>query len=99
MQLGQIKENLLKRSTALRELGATGLYIFGSRAKGQARSNSDLDLIIDYDSNGKIPSLFKLVEFECAVIEEFGIPVHITTRRSIHPMMKSEIEKTAIRVF
>jgi len=31
----------------LRNNGATGLYIFGSRARGDHRRDSDLDLFID----------------------------------------------------
>ena len=37
---------------ALRENGATGLYVFGSRAYGTERPDSDLDLFIDYNGDG-----------------------------------------------
>lgn len=33
----------------LRENGATAVFIFGSRARGSERADSDLDLFIDYD--------------------------------------------------
>ncbi|MGP0092031.1 MAG: nucleotidyltransferase family protein [Xanthobacteraceae bacterium] len=39
-----------------RENGATGLFIFGSRAVGTQRPDSDLDLFIDYDPEVKFPT-------------------------------------------
>lgn len=99
MDISGLKTVLLERSNSLRENGATGLYIFGSRAKGDNRPDSDLDLFIDYESQTKIPSLLKILEFQRVVGDEIGIPIHLTTRRSLHPLMKSEIERTAIRVF
>lgn len=49
---------------ALRENGATGLFMFGSRASGTERSGSDLDLFIDYDAARRIPNLFRLMQVE-----------------------------------
>jgi uncharacterized protein len=45
---------------ALRERGATLLYLFGSAAKNKAGVKSDLDLFIDYDPRGKF-NAFDLV--------------------------------------
>lgn len=99
MNIRGLKNVLQKHSNDLQSIGATSLYIFGSRAKEGARVDSDLDLFIDYESAVQIPSLLKLVAFERIVSIEVGIPVHVTTRRSLHPSMKSEIERTAIKVF
>jgi len=82
---------------ALRENGATGLFIFGSRARGTHRSDSDLDLFIDYDS-ARIPNMFRLMQLEEEISEALGIPVTITTRNALHPLMKANIEQDAIRV-
>ena len=99
MSTNGLRDVLLKHSDDLKNIGATALYIFGSRAKGFARNDSDVDLFIDYESAKRIPSMLKLIEFERVVGEEIGIPIHITTRRSLHPKMKMEIEQTAIRIF
>jgi len=56
---------------ALRENGATGLFIFGSRAIGQERSDSDLDLFIDYDRQAKIPNIFRLMQIEDCYHESY----------------------------
>ena len=83
---------------ALRENGATGLFIFGSRAVDRERPDSDLDLFIDYDRQAKIPNIFRLMQIEEAISRALGIPVTITTRDALHPLMKDKIEREAVRV-
>ena len=83
---------------ALRENGATGLFIFGSRALGTERPDSDLDLFIDYNPTAKIPNMFRLMQIEEKISEALGIPVTITTRDALHPLMKDSIERDAVRV-
>jgi len=82
----------------LRENGATALFVFGSRARGTERSDSDLDLFIDYDPAAKIPNLFCLMQIEDHISEALGIPVTITTRNALHPLMRESIERDAVRV-
>ena len=89
---------LRMHDAALRENGATGLFIFGSRALGAERPDSDLDLFIDYNPETKIPNLFRLMQIEDKISEALGIPVTITTRDALHPLMKESIERNAIRV-
>lgn len=83
---------------ALRDSGATQVYVFGSRARGTNRPDSDLDLFIDYDPSVKVPSLFRLMQLEEQISEALGVPVTITTRSALHPLMKKSIERDAVQV-
>jgi predicted nucleotidyltransferase len=83
---------------ALRENGATGLFVFGSRARGTDRADSDLDLFIDYNPAARVPNMFRLMQIEDAISEALGIPVTITTRNALHPLMKHNIERDAVQV-
>jgi Nucleotidyltransferase domain len=56
---------LRMHDAALRENGATGLFIFGSRALGAERRDSDLDLFIDYNPATKIPKPNKASPSRC----------------------------------
>ncbi len=91
-------EVLRTYEAALRENGATGIFIFGSRALGIERPDSDLDLFIDYDPAAKIPNMFRLMQIEQKISQALGIPVTITTRNALHPLMKDSIERNAVRV-
>ena len=98
MYRGNLIDVLRGYDTALRENGATALFIFGSRARGAERDDSDLDLFIDYDPSAKIPNMFRLMQIEDKISETLGIPVTITTRNAPHPLMKENIERDAVRV-
>jgi predicted nucleotidyltransferase len=89
---------LRRYDAALRENGATGLYIFGSRARGAERPDSDLDLFIDYDPVAKVPNMFRLMQIEEDISSALGITVTITTRSALHPLMRDRIERDAIRI-
>ncbi len=88
---------LAARHHEFASLGATGLFLFGSRARGDHRADSDIDLFIDYPTD-RVPNLFQLIELELALAAEFGVPVSITTRPSLHPLMRDTIERQAVRV-
>jgi predicted nucleotidyltransferase len=89
---------LKRHADAIRALGATSLYLFGSVARGEARARSDLDLFIDYNPDGKF-SLLELVGIKLLLEEKLGVPVDVTTRDSLHPMLRADIEQSAVRVF
>ena len=82
---------------AIREEGATALYIYGSRARGDHRPDSDLDVFVDYDPSAKF-SLLDLVGIKLLIEKALGLEVHITTHDSLHPRLKAGIEAQAIRV-
>lgn len=91
-------EVLRKYAAALRESGATALFVFGSRARGSERPDSDLDLFVDYDRKVKVPDIFRLMQIEEEISRNLGVPVTITTRDALHPLMKENIVRDAVRV-
>ena len=82
----------------LRANGVTGVFVYGSRARGNCRPDSDLDLFIDYEATKQIPSLFRLIEIEQQLARDLGVAVSITTRDSLHPQMRERIESDAARI-
>lgn len=89
---------LKRHADAVRALGATSLYLFGSVARNEAKTRSDLDLFIDYDPDSKF-SLLELVGIKLLLEEKLGVQVDVTTRDSLHPMLRADIEQSAVRVF
>ncbi len=97
MKKSEALAKLKTQAGAIKALGATSLYLFGSVARDEAKTR-DLDLFIDYDPNGKF-SLLELVGIKLLLEKKLGVPVDVTTRDSLHPALRAEIEQSAVRVF
>ncbi len=91
-------ERLMQNEDAIRALGATSLYLFGSVARDEAGGESDVDLFIDYDL-GRRFSLVDLASIKLFLEDALAAEVDVTTRDSLHPRLKDKIETSAIRIF
>ncbi|HLY59048.1 MAG TPA: nucleotidyltransferase domain-containing protein [Stellaceae bacterium] len=89
---------LRAQADAIRALGATALYLFGSTARDDAATGSDVDLFIDYDRDSRF-SLVELAGIRLLLEGRLGVPVDVTTRDSLDPLLRGRIEATAERVF
>ena len=89
---------LNERADALKAMGATALYLFGSTVRDEASETSDIDLFIDYDEASRF-SLISLLKIKHFLEDEIGTSVDIATRDSLHPMLRDRIEQSAFRVF
>ncbi len=79
-------------------MGATALYLYGSTVRDEAHTTSDLDLFIDYEPGTRF-SLLDLVGIKQFLEEELAVDVDITTRNSLNPMLRADIEQSAVRIF
>jgi uncharacterized protein len=89
---------LQDHADAIKATGATSLYVFGSTVRNEARPDSDLDLFIDYDREGRF-NAFDLVGIKQFLEHELGMHVDVTTRDGLHPMLRADIERAAVHVF
>ncbi len=89
---------LKEQSDAIKALGATALYLFGSTARDQATPESDLDLFLDYERTSRF-SLIQLVGIKQLLEQRLGVSVDVTTRDSLDPLLRDRIEASAERVF
>jgi predicted nucleotidyltransferase len=98
MKKAEAIEKLRRQADAIRALGATSLYLFGSVARDEAGPDSDLDLFIDYDESKKF-SLVDLVGIKLFLEDELAADIDVTTRNSLHPRLKDRIEAASVQVF
>jgi predicted nucleotidyltransferase len=89
---------LKEQTGAVKALGATSLFLFGSTAGDKARADSDLDLFVDYDRAGRF-SLIELVGIKQLLERRLGIAVDLTTRDSLDPLLRDRIEASAQQIF
>ena len=94
----EIIDVLRRNAAAIKACGATALFVFGSAARDEMSPDSDVDLFIDYAPDGS----FTFVEWgklEELLSQRLGRDVDLLTRASLHPRLKSRIEKSSIQVF
>jgi len=89
---------LKEQADAVKALGATSLYLFGSTLRDDATVTSDLDLFIDYDLARRF-SLVELVGIKQLLERRLGVPVDVTTRDSLDSQLRDRIEASAERIF
>jgi uncharacterized protein len=97
MQRDEAIAKLKQHEAELRRLGVQHLYLFGSTARGAAREDSDVDLFFDYE-RGKL-GLFELMDVKEETTRILGRKADIMTRDSLHKVLRSRIEASALQVF
>jgi predicted nucleotidyltransferase len=96
MQREEVIAKLKQHEAELRRLGVEHLYLFGSTAHGEAREDSDIDLFLDYE-RGKL-GLFELMDVKEETTRILGRKADIMTRDSLHKVLRSRIEASALQV-
>ena len=99
MNRAEIIARLKTVEPALRTRGVAALYLFGSRARDQGRSNSDIDVFVDPADEmdfGLMPFMDTLAMLERVFP---GTEISYSTREGIVPAYLPLIEASAVRVF
>lgn len=89
-----ISEEIAARVRELGERhGVRRIRVFGSTARDDARPDSDIDLLVEYQPGH---GGFAFVEF-CEEIERLlGRKVDVVTERSLHPMIRDRVLAEAV---
>ena len=89
---------ITKHSDAIRSFGVQHLYLFGSTARGDGGSGSDVDIFVDLSRGVKF-SLFDLMDLRRYLGRILGARADVFPRRGLHRVIRRDIEREAIRVF
>jgi uncharacterized protein len=86
----EIVSRLRKIEPAIRAAGVTGLALFGSRARGDARRDSDLDVLVDATPRGGSPpfDLFKVMHL---IENATGLRPQVAMRDLLKPRIADDL--------
>ena len=75
--------------------GVRDLAVFGSVARNEAREDSDVDVLVDFNGPPTFNGYFDLLFF---LEELFGRKVDLVTQDAVRPRVRPYIEKDAVHV-
>jgi predicted nucleotidyltransferase len=81
--------------TVLAPYGPLRIAVFGSRARGDQRSDSDLDLLVDLQVE---VDMLDLVGIEQELGERLGMKVDLVTERAVDAKLKPFVLKDMVRI-
>ncbi len=82
----------------LRAAGIRALSLFGSVARGEARPDSDIDLVAELDPVANM-DLIRLVALERELGDLLGREVQILLEPIKKPRLKAEVERDRVRAY
>jgi len=94
MERQQLIDTLRQHRPVLAErFGVTRLALFGSAARGTARPDSDVDVLVDFDGPASSDAYFG-VQF---YLEDLlHCPIDLVTERALRPRFRPYVERDAI---
>jgi len=84
---------------ALRDRGVAGLCLYGSYARDEARPDSDIDILVEFGSERDRGLSACLAAYHLLEGQFPGKDIGYGTRDEIVQHYRSEIERSAVRVF
>jgi len=94
----QIIDRLRKNESALRERGIVHASLFGSRARGEERPGSDIDVMIEIDPDAPI-GVWEYVGLKRYVASLFKGRVDVVSRDALKPHVRPSAERDALSAF
>jgi predicted nucleotidyltransferase len=92
--IARLREN----EAALRARGVTHAALFGSRARGDDRPDSDIDIMIEIEPEA-VQDVYAYVGLKSYIAELFTEPVDVVDREALKPYVRPPAEAEAVYAF
>ncbi len=96
MEVEEIRTILSKNRLRLAVYSIKALYVFGSVVRGEAGPESDLDMLVEFESTAHI-GLFEFSRLQRTLSEILGRSVDLTTPDALHKALRDQVLSEAIR--
>ncbi len=95
MNLSNLSDIIKRHETELRQQGVKSLAVFGSVARGDSTSSSDIDLLVEFD---RPIGLFDFIRLKNFLENLTQSPVDLVTPDALRSTMRANILNEAIYV-
>jgi predicted nucleotidyltransferase len=92
--IAKLREN----EAALRARGVMHAALFGSRARGDDRPDSDIDIMIEIEPEA-VQDVYAYVGLKSYIAELFTEPVDVVDRAALKPYVRPPAESEAVYAF
>lgn len=96
LTIQQIKDTV---TTYFKDKPVKKVYLFGSYARGEAREDSDVDLLVEYDESKKRLSLFDVIAFQLGLEDLFSKHVQLVEHANVYHRFKPYIENDKVEIY
>jgi len=97
-RLSGVLRTLRAHENELHALGVNHASVFGSVARGEARADSDIDVLVDLDSEHPM-GVFEYARLKLYVGELFGNSADVVNRKTLKPLLRDNILRDAVDAF
>jgi predicted nucleotidyltransferase len=98
MNTPEIIARLRENESTLRARGVQHVALFGSRARGDNRPDSDIDILIEIAPDAPV-GLFEYVAITQYLSDLFPIRVEVADRSTLKPLVRPSAEREAVYAF
>ena len=95
-KLKRIMSCLQSHSNELRQLGVKRLWLFGSYVRGDAREDSDLDVLVEFEEGKK--TFDNYMELKFFLEDLLGVEVDLITVEAPKPRVRKYVWREAVSV-
>lgn len=95
MQRDEVLRILIQHQQVLKEFGVKSLAIFGSVARDEARPDSDVDILVEFDG---LATFDRYMDVKFYLEDRLGTRVDLVSRLMLKPLILSTVEQEAIDV-
>ena len=82
----------------LRKYHVKELALFGSRARGDNRPDSDVDFLVDFDPQERV-DLFDFIDLKLDLEELLGVSVDLVERQALKPRVRDIVISEARSIY